>query len=256
MIDENENYFKSGVGVEIVFNLDFEVPMTRSSIILETNSTNKSLIIAQSTPKILPSTEFQQMHITTLVQKELAVKFRVGYQCKILRFISDYKLSNQNAIAAIELQYEKEPVEINIRSAYRLPPSPKFEVLGKMIYDGESFFTGKDFNIYNVSISGLGILIPKRIKKERNILMDIEPGEVAKVGLVLKDNTGDKEEIITISTNIRIMRTKGNHTKEYGFAGIMFIGMKKLYEEKLGRFIHEAQMFEIRKFSGMSSSKD
>ena len=252
MIEENQNYFREGVGVEIVFNLDFDVPMTRSSIILEGDLSKKTLIIAQSTPKILPSTKFEQMHITTLVKKELSVKFRVGFKCKIVQFISNYRLSNQNAIAAIEIQYEMPPVEINIRSAYRLPPSPKFEVLGKMIYNGESFFTGKDFNIHNVSISGLGILMPKRIKKERNVLLEIEPGETAKVGLILKNNTGEKEEIITVSSNIRFMRTKGNHTKEFAYAGIMYVGIKKVFEEKLGRFIHEAQMFEIRKFSGMS----
>ncbi len=249
MIDENENYFKPGIGVEIVLNLNYEVPMTRSSIIFEADAKKKTLIIAQSTPQILPSTEFKEMHITTLVKKELDVKFRVGYKCKVLNFIKDYKLSNQKLIPAIEIQYEKKPVEINIRSAYRLPPSSKFEVLGKMIYNGESFFTGNEFNIYNVSISGLGILIPKTIKTERNPLMDMEAGEVAKVGLVLKNNSGKKEEILTVSSSIRVMRIKGNHTEDNSFAGMQFIEIKNVFEEKLGKFIHEAQMFDIRKFT-------
>ncbi len=126
------------------------------------------MIIAQTTPQIFPSTSFDQMHVTTLVKKELAQKFRVGYKCEIKNFLSNYKLANNNTIPAIQIQYHLPPIELNIRSAFRLKPTAKHEVLGKLIFNGKSYFSGKDFKVFNISITGIGFLIPKTIKGKIN----------------------------------------------------------------------------------------
>ena len=255
---------RPGSGVDLVFELDSLDPKIKPSIIFEVDEKLKQVIVSQPTLKISPGFAYNKMHISSLV-KTSSDKARYGFPCKIIKNIDNYTLSSQNQASAILIEYIDPPVEINIRSAFRLHPSPKFEVIGKLIYKGQSFYSGVHFKVFNISSTGLGILIPKKIKNVRNPLLNIEMGGKSEVGLLLKTNPApgadapEKKEapeeepkpFDAIKTAMKIVRVNTNFNEMSGFCGGEFSKLNREHEEILNRFIHNAQLHEIRKSTGM-----
>lgn len=245
MADPNIKYFSPGTGIDLVFNLDSQSPVSRSSIIFDCDYKKKIMVVAQSTPPILKSSQYKQLHVSTLVKKELAEVVRYGFSCSIEKIIGNYKLANRKTAPAIFLKYYTPSIEVNIRSAYRLHPSQSFDVMGKIIYNNEEFFSGRHFKIHNISITGAGLLIPKFIAGKVNPLNEIEPGKEAIIGLILKiaDN---EDDLTTVTSRVRFMRANSNYNKKFGFSGVKFERLRIADEEELSKFIHEAQLHEIR----------
>lgn len=245
MTTQKDIVLKPGLGVDLVFNLDTLSPISKSSIVFDQDEKLRQVTVAQPTPKISKDYKYDQMHLSTLVTKELSGKVRLGYKCKIIKLINKYQLANQGVADAILLEYQEPLVEINIRAAFRLYPNTSFDVMGKLFYHGKEFYSGIHFKIYNVSVSGIGLLIPKKIKKDRNPLLDIETNKTGKIGLLLK-KTGKSDDIITIESDIKVVRSNSNFNAMSGFAGLTFAELLQKNETALNKFIHEAQLHEIR----------
>ena len=238
-----DKVFAPSVGVDIVFNLNSLTPSSRSSIIYDVDHGAKSIIVAQPLIQIRPDIAPKELHITTLI-KESGNSKRLGIKCKPTKFDKNYRLSNNKTVGAITLQYEPVMVETNIRSAYRLPLGKGHGITATLTYRGETYDSLKDFYIRDISLSGISMIIPKTIDIGRNTLRKMERNDQATIELVLIDTESDNPDII-IASPIEITRTNTNHTKTDMLAGAIFVKLKSSEEEKLSKFIHNAQMEEL-----------
>ncbi|MBI9092185.1 MAG: hypothetical protein JEZ12_23480 [Desulfobacterium sp.] len=245
-----EKIFAPSVGVEIVFNLSSLNPSSMPSIIYDVDHARQRIVIAQSLIPIKPNTVSKEVHLTTLIKGKSGNK-RVGIKCKPIKFDNSYKLSSNNTVGAITFEYEPGVVDTNIRAGYRLPLSKKHKVGAKLNYKGVNYYSAKDFSILDISLSGIGIVIPRTIDKgKRNPLNSIKRGEHAKIGIILTDEES-AEPSITIPSIIQIARINNNHTETKILAGTKFVGLKPTMEEDLNKFIHKAQMEDLKRLSGI-----
>ncbi len=244
MNKQTSNILKPGIGVDLIFNLSSMSPLLKPSIIFERE--NQSITIAQPQSIITPNYKYETMHISSLISNELAGKNRKGYLCKITKHLDSYILSNGSVTKALLLEIQEPLIDLNIRAAFRFEPNLTHTVMGKIIYKGKEYYSGVHFKVFNISISGVGFILPKKIKKSRNPLLDIAKDSIAKMGLLLRSTEG-AEEIITIESEILIVRTNSDYNKFSGFVGVSFRNLVQQSEEALNKFIHNAQVFEIRK---------
>jgi len=245
-----DKVFTPSTGIDIVFNLNSLTPSSRSSIIYDADHGAKSIIVAQPLVQIRPDTVPKEIHITTLI-RESGNSRRFGIKCKPTKFDKSYRLSNNKTVGAITLQYEPVMVETNIRSAYRLPLGKNHGITATLVYKGETYCSSKDFSIRDISLSGISLIIPRMTDIGRNALREMERNEQATIELALIDMESDKPDII-IASPIKITRTNTSHTKTDMLAGAMFIRLKLQEEERLNRFIHNAQMEELARLSWQS----
>lgn len=246
MNKENAFLLKPGMGVDLVFNLDSLSPLSKSSIVFDCDESKKQVIVAQPALKIQKDNPYKQMHISSLVRKDLNSKIRLGYPCHLFDIIKDYRLSNNEKAEAVVLEYSLPAQEINIRSAFRFQPNTNFEVFGKLAIRDEMFYSGRHFKFYDISISGIGILIPKKIQKDRNPLLDLKPDTLGKIGILLK-NGDNADSVWTIECRFKVVRINTDYNPLSGFAGLVMINLSQDHEETLNRFIHQAQLYQIRK---------
>lgn len=243
---EDDLFLKPGMGVDLVFNLDSMSPISKSSIVFDCDESRRQVVVAQPAQRIHKDYQFNQMHISSLVKKELSAKVRLGYSCRILDCINEYSLSNRGKSEALVIEYSPPAMEINIRAAFRFHPTSNFDVYGKLVINDDMYYSGRHFKFHDISITGIGILIPKKILKERNPLLDLKTNSHAKIGILLK--TGGKEDsAATIECDIKVVRTNMEFNLLSGFAGCSMLGLAHEHEETLNRFIHNAQLHEIRK---------
>ncbi len=248
METEIRNPFTPGTGIDMVFNLDSLTPTIRSSIIFENDEQENRLIIAQPTPVILPSFRFGKLHITTLVKDDRGGKSRLGVPCRIVKFMDDYRMSRDNRVPSILVEFTPPVLETNIRAAFRLSPNPTFNIVGKFIWNGVSYISGTDFKLHDISITGIGLIVPSKVKNKRNPLRELKYGTVLKIGIAL---LADGETPSTFTTRVTVARVNPNHGDQTSFVGLKFHNLEREVELLLGKFIHEAQLHGIRQISGL-----
>jgi len=233
-------------------NLNSLIPFAASSIIYDVNHTNQTIIVAQPLHQITPSTPFYELHLTTLLKVDLDKK-RFGVKCRVAEFLKDYPLFNNSRVSAITLEYSQPLLETNIRSAYRMPISKNFTVKAKLIFNNNHYYSTKDFFIKDISINGLGIIIPAKFKKTANSLIELKRHSQAVIGILLiTHNT--KEPFATIPLKIEVARITAEHSQNNIFAGLKFIGLTSDKEAQLNKFIHMAQLDELRRLSKLDAT--
>ncbi|MBF0572431.1 MAG: PilZ domain-containing protein [Desulfamplus sp.] len=242
-----EDVFAPSTGVEIVFNLNSLNPFTSSSIIYDADHKKKSIIVAQPNRRITPSTSFEEMHLTTLLKVDLEKK-RFGIKCKPSIFHNDYCLFDNSKVAAITVEYTPPLLETNIRSAYRMPITKDYTVKAKLIFNNNSYYSTKDFFIRDISISGLGIIVPIRRNKIINPLSTLKRHSQAVIGMLLM-TPNSKQPFATIPLKIEVARLNQNQSENHIFIGVKFIGLTPDKEGQLNKFIHMAQLDGLRRLS-------
>lgn len=249
-----ETYFFPSTGIELVFNLNSISPYTRTSIIYDTDYKNRRITIAQPQRPLTRNMEFDELHITTVFRGSKGAS-RAGLKCRPDRFIKNYQLAGQSRVEAVELIYTPPAFETNIRAAFRLQLRKPYTIKGKLLRRSVEFFTKRDFLFYDISLKGAGILIPKKVDKNANPLKDLERLENIKVGLVLlkedEKESQPPEKKATIPASAQVMRVNENFSDKMIFAGLKFTKLTQENEEALYSFIHEAQIDELRKMSGL-----
>ena len=238
--------FRPGTAIDVVFHVDEDIPIVRSSIIHDCDYKKLQMIISQTTPRILPSFKDNTMSVTTIVEKELNERFRCGIQTTITEFLSDYTLTDQVKESAILITYEMPAKKVNIRSAYRLEPGYGYKVSGNIVFRGEAYPDGKFFTIKDISFTGMGIKCPVQMKNKGNPLFTAEPGENASIEIQLETPDASSPNV-TISSEITIVRKKLTAAKKIFFLGMKFSSLKENYERILSKFIHEAQIRMIKR---------
>ncbi|MEA1966879.1 MAG: hypothetical protein U9N77_01450 [Thermodesulfobacteriota bacterium] len=236
-------------GVELAFNLSSLHPTAKSSIIYDVDHDHRLITLAQPITPITSNTKFMEMHLTTLVSRGNEKK-RVGLQCMPVQFNNNYRLSNNKIIDVITVNYSLPAIETNIRSAYRLPLSNEFSIKAVLTQNENEFNSQQDFVIRDISLSGIGIVIPKKIKERLNPLAKTKVRQQAEIKLTLLEK-GEKKALKTIPSIIETARININHSDSTIFAGIKFIRLSPGYEDILNKFIHNAQIAELKRFSGV-----
>ncbi len=241
-----DKIFIPSTGVDLVFNIDSTAPLARASIIYDTDHKNKTITIAQPRIPVNKSTEFRQLHLTTIVQTKKR-KTRIGINCRPVRFIDKYPLANKTYTRALVLGYSLPLAEANIRSAFRLPLSSRHTVKAKLHYDNRDYFTVKDFRIKDVSFNGLGLVLAKQ-SDTSNPLTGIGTGTILPMGISLVD-TGQEIVLATFPIKVRVVRIDPNYSNTHTLIGLSIQVIAPENEDLLIKFIHDAQIEELKRLS-------
>ncbi|MCB9494854.1 MAG: PilZ domain-containing protein [Desulfobacteraceae bacterium] len=231
----------------MVFNIDSLSPVSRNSIIFDSNFKNNELIISQTTPRTSKSYSFETLHITTLKTND-SDKIRLGIKCSISDFIDSYRLNKEITEQAIKISYSGRISEVNIRSAFRIKPNNVYSIMAKLIFKNKEFLSAKHFKIFDISLTGIGILIPNTSDRRENPMIELEAGDIGKIGIVMKEPGADKDvpNIKKLLNKIKIVRINKAFNQRYTLIGCQFGPWERNQEEELGKFIHQLQLFEIR----------
>lgn len=243
-----EKIFAPSVGVDIVFNMNSPTPYSRSSIIYDIDYKKQEIIVAQSLTPITNSTVFDELHVTTIL-KDKSRKLRAGMACTALSIINSYKLANNTTVPAICLKYEPPVKETNIRSAFRLPLSTKHIIKGKILLDNKEYHTPNDFSIRDISLSGIGIAVEKKTSNDINPLSQLEDGQNIMIGILLIDTTQEKPST-AVPIKAAVTRRNPEFSQSHILIGLQIISLNAEHENILGKFIHNAQIDELKRLSG------
>ena len=241
--------FAPAVGVEVVFNLNSLQPLSQSTIIYDVDYTNRIITTAQPKRPISKKDLFDELHLTTLTnfRKE---KTRWGIPCTILEFNNSYRLSNNTRTEAIILQYTPDVIKTNIRSAYRLPLSRYYTVKADLTFKNDIYSSGQDFFIRDISLAGIGLVIPKKTKGKRNPLAQPKTHQRCNMRIAL-NQTDKKQSMETISVEIQLIRINPGYSETGVLLGAKFLRINQTTENTLNHFIHQAQMAELKRISGL-----
>lgn len=245
-----EKIFIPGAVIDLVFNIDSLLPRSFTTTIFDINHISKTIIIAQpANVKLRKDLRFDQLHATTLARKESGGKSRFGIRCEISDVINDYQLTNGASTNAVILSYSGNIIEANIRSCYRLTLNSFYDAACKIIYDGGEFFSGKHLKLHDLSTTGAGIIILKKVNEEKNPLLMMGQGEKGRIGIILKRPDCESSSPVSIPTHFEVARMTLNYTEKSAFCGIRFHRITSDHEDLISKFIHEAQLFEIHKMN-------
>lgn len=235
------------VGVDLVFDMNSANPISRSSIIYDTDFEKKTITVAQPLRPITSTTVFDQLHLTTILFDGKR-KIRIGIQCIPIQFDDHYRLANQAISKAVVLKYTSEATETNIRSAFRLPLSQRYTIKAKMIYNQVEYYTAKNFSIRDISFTGMGLVIPKQKAARNNPLMDLHKNEIIPIGLILI-NKEEEKTIGAFPLKTMVVRVNQNYSDSHILVGLKILEISQKNETLLNRFIHNAQVDELKRLS-------
>ncbi len=239
-----ESILTPSVGVDLVFNLNSINPISRPSIIHDTDFKKKTITIAQPLIAITSATTYDTLHLATIFQTKQR-KIRAGIQCKPIQFDNQYHLANQAISKAVILKYKLPVEEINLRSAFRLPMGHSHTIKAKLKYNQTDYYTAKDFSIRDISLTGMGLLLSK---KNPNPLMWLKKADVIPMGMILvKTGEKDNKPAGTLGLKTTVVRVNENYSNTHTLVGLKIINLNKKNETLLNRFIHEAQIDELNR---------
>ena len=242
-----DKIFLPSKGVDIVFNINSMMPYSRGSIIYDINLKSKEIIIAQPLIPFTKNTEFRELHLTNIIHNKNR-KFRVGVKCVQFKLIKKYQLANKTYVPAVSLKYKLPVTENNIRSAFRLPLSTIYAIKAKIFYNQLEYTSPRDFTIRDISLSGLGLIIPKQKLGKTNPLSLIKPKEKILIGIILI-NTKQQKPIGTFPLTTTVARMKTDYSDTQYLMGVKILNIKTNHENMLNKFIHEAQVAELKRIS-------
>ncbi len=241
--------FVPSTGVDLVFNLQSPAPTSRPSILFDADYKAHTVTIAQPFVPVLSTTRFDTLHLTTIVFDKQQ-KRRIGTACRPDRFIDRYSLAGKGVSKALVLQCEPPVFEINIRSAFRLPLGSRHLVRAKLVFQQTQYYTAADFKIRDISFAGIGLMIPKKVKAGTNPLASLKRNDILPMGLVLFDSDkNDPMGAFPVKTVVRRINT--DYSETHTLAGLKIIQISRDHEMVLNKFIHEAQIAEIKRLSAL-----
>ena len=233
--------------MELIFNMNSLEPYSRSSIIYDVDFKNETITIAHPLTAFSKKTVFKELHLTTIVQGKNR-KARIGVKCKNFKLIDQYLLANQKKVPAVILNYTLPIEETNIRSAFRLPLSTKYIIKTKIQYENLEYKSPKDFSVRDVSFNGFGIVIPKTNIKNGNPFLEIKVGEELALQITLI-HTDKEKPVAEIPIRAQVTRINPRYSDSYVLMGLKIINLSNPNEALLNKFIHDAQIEELKRLS-------
>ena len=235
----------------MVFNMNSLNPISRSSIIHDTDPKNRTITIAQPLNPITGTTVYDELHLTAIIYSKNR-KMRVGLQCQPVKFDDHYRLASKIITKAVILKYKPPVTETNIRSAFRLPLSRKHMIKAKMLYRRTNYYTPNDFSIRDISFTGMGLTIPQKKTAPISPLLSLKTAEFVALGIILIDTIdigGEETErsIGTFALKTKVVRVNKNYSESHILIGLKTIDMNQKNETLLNNFIHKAQIDELKR---------
>ncbi len=234
--------------VDIILDMNSMAPDSRSSIVYDVDFNTQTITIAQPFIPFSRNTSFKELYLTAIIPGKNK-KIRVGIECSHLNLIDQYPLANNKNVAAVLLKYKLPVKESNIRSAFRLPLSTRYIIKGKILYDNLEYNTSRDFSIRDISLTGIGIVVPKKKNNKIHPLSKIDIHKEIKVGIILVDMNQEKP-VGTLPLKVQVMRINLSNSATHAWIGLQFILLKRNDENILNKFIHGAQIEELKRLSG------
>ena len=140
----------SGLAVEFIYYSDYlkEIFHAMRSQIYDV--AGKKMILAQSTPIVLPSHLKRDILMTYLQNKDCHYT-RLGFKAKIIDIIDQYKIEPGKLLPAIVVEQAEAPQSVNLRLHFRL----------QLPYDSGLTMqvNGENENIIDISIGGAKIIL-------------------------------------------------------------------------------------------------
>ncbi|NDY72025.1 hypothetical protein DO021_10920 [Desulfobacter hydrogenophilus] len=244
--DVKKIFFPS-VGVNLVFNINTDFPISKASIIYDADYKKQTITLAQPSIPVTQNTPFEQLHLTTLVYIKQR-RLRIGIRCKPTQFTSNYPMADGTPVKAFVVQYRLPAIETNIRSAFRLLMTNRYAVKGKIVYNKQEYRTPGDFKIKDISFSGLGLVILEKKGQRPSPLSALKVGTKMIMGLALvdRDQPGAKK---TVPVQIQVARININYSEIHTLIGLKITNITREDEEVLNLFIHTAQIEELKRIS-------
>ncbi|MCG8685848.1 MAG: hypothetical protein MI892_13290, partial [Desulfobacterales bacterium] len=143
---EIQSIFMPSVGADLVLDMHSLTPISRSTIIYDTDYKKKNITIAQPLVPLTLKSQYDTLHLTTIITGQQR-RIRIGIACRPRQFIKEYPLANNATSKAIVLDYAPPAIETNIRSAFRLPLSTKYIIKAKLLFNDGEYYTARDFSI-------------------------------------------------------------------------------------------------------------
>lgn len=227
-------------------------PYSRASIIYDIDFDNEAITIAQPLTPFSKNTAFKELHLTTIIHAKNR-KIRAGVECSHFKLIDQYALANKTNVPAVLLKYELPIKETNIRSAFRLPLSTKHIIKGKILYNNLEYSSSRDFSVRDVSLTGLGLIAPKKRNNNLNLLGEIKPNEEILIKIVLINMDQDKP-VGTLPLKAQIARVITDYSSTHLLMGLKILNLESNYETILSKFIHDAQIDELKRMSRINYS--
>jgi c-di-GMP-binding flagellar brake protein YcgR len=110
------------------------------------------------------------------------------------------------------------------------------------------YSSSRDFSIRDVSITGLGLVVPKKRNGHLNPLTEIKLNEKIMIGIILIHMDQDKP-VGTLPMKVQIARINPDYSDTYSLMGLKIIALKNNHETILNQFIHDAQIDELKRMS-------
>jgi hypothetical protein len=245
--------FSPSAFVELVFHLDSLNPVSRSSFVYDADHGGRTLLVAQPIIPVTQSTDVSDMHVTTLAGGN-GEKQRWGMKCLPRKIVQAHRLADGSVVQALVLAYYPPARPVNIRSAYRLPLSRRHRVRAELTFAGSDFVSGTDFAIHDISITGMGILIQNPPDGDSHPLGELLPNREVASHLTLSLDQEGQDKVVSAFPLVMTVARIGKRSLDGScFAGFRFSGIPQASQDDLSRFIHEAQVTELRRLSGLSS---
>jgi len=222
-------------------------PYSRSSIIYDVDFKNETITIAQPLTAFSNKTVFKELHITTIIQGKIK-KARFGVKCHGFKLIDQYLLANKTRVQAVVLEYKPPIMETNIRSAFRLPLSTKFIIKAKILYGNFEYCSPNDFSVRDISLNGIGIVIPKPKNKTSNPFFEIKTNDEIALQIILI-HTDKEKPVGMIPIRAHITRINPGYSNSHILMGLKIINLSNPNEGVLNKFIHDAQIEELKRLS-------
>lgn len=243
-----EKTFLPSTGVDIVFNMSSLSPYSRSSIIYDVDYEKREITIAQPLTPFSKRTEYEELHLTTVIHDKNR-KLRAGVACTHLKLLDRFPLANRSIVSAVKIRYKPPIQEINIRSAFRLPLSKKYIIKSKLVVDSLEYVSPKDYIIRDISLTGMGVVIPKQRGDRINPLTALKLNQTLHIGVILI-NMDQEKPYGTLPIKATTARINQNYSETHILAGFNISALKPAHETILNKFIHEAQVDELKRLSG------
>ena len=241
------NIFTPSLGVDLVADINSLAPSTWASIIYDVDHEQNTVTIAQPLSPISEKSKKTDFYLTTIiVNDQTHANVRVGVPCVVREIDNEYPLANGSTTKAVTLECKPPVLETNIRSAYRLPLSKKHSIQAKLRRNKLDFYTSRHFRIRDISFAGVALLVPHQINGKKNPISELELHETFMLGMTLIHQE-EKTPAGTFPVKVKVARINERFAKSHLLVGLRIIGIAKENEETLSRFIHNAQIDELKR---------
>ena len=248
-----EELFPEGNNVDLMVQVSPESEKVFSATIYEIEPQKQRMVVSQTSPPILSSFRDLPVHITVLGRVDRGRRQRFGLRGHIRSLVKDYRLSRNNTAMAVELSFTPTVETFNLRTAFRVRTGFDLTVACTLkTARGDSFESGRDFTVYDISRGGFGMVVPKAKGTGKVTPLSSTAGDAASVTLTL---TGQSQEAAReVTAEVKLVRVQQNYNENSGFIGVTFTRIDDKDREAIQYLVHRAELAEIRRMKGIESS--